>query len=91
MVKMRCETCGQIIGKKEHTCPNYDYMKGENSVSKRLDVRNKISKAMTGRHFEHSEETKEKIRLTKIKDKNPNWKGDNVQKECGNLRARRWF
>lgn len=28
---------------------------------------------------------------SKIRDRNPNWKGDDVLKVCGNLRARRWF
>ena len=38
-----------------------------------------------------SEETRKKLSESKRREKNPNWKGDNVKKAAGNLRARRWF
>lgn len=41
--------------------------------------------------FKHSEESKEKMRLSKMGDKNPRWGGDNVQAQAGRLRAERKF
>ena len=43
------------------------------------------------RPFHHTEESKEKIRRAKLRDKNPNWGGNNVKVKTGYIRARRWF
>lgn len=43
--------------------------------------------------YKHSAEVREKIRIAKLGDKNPRWKGDAVgdRGKVGRLRALRWF
>lgn len=50
-----------------------------------------LRKGMKGKH--HSEETKLKLSISKLKDKNPNWAGDTPKHimDTGHLRAERWF
>jgi hypothetical protein len=41
--------------------------------------------------YQHTPEARERIRLSKLGEKNPNWKGDDASKEAGNKRAIRAF
>jgi len=53
------------------------------------ETRKNMSIAHTG--ILHTEEAKEKIRVAKIGEKNPMWKGDNVGKDEGRKRARQRY
>lgn len=44
-----------------------------------------------GRHWKCSKEHNEKTRLSKLREKNPNWKNYNIKQQSGSCNARRWF
>lgn len=77
--KLTKEERGELYGAKN---------KGDSNPSKRPDVRLKLSKAssgknnpMYGRKVVFSNDTKEKIRQSKLGKKNPNWK-PKVSRDC---------
>lgn len=57
--------------------------------NKSEEVKQKWRKSRKG--FRHTEETKKRLRESKLGNKNPMWKGDKAKEHAGAERARRWF
>jgi len=67
----------------------------KNKISITLKTMNKTNPT-NHKHFlgrKHTEEAKIKQSITKLREKNPNWAGNNPihKHDTGNLRAERWF